>query len=123
MGSTGTGSFTDYSKRKPTDGGNTGGSSGKDKCGQAFECSLEEVSRCFYYLNTGNLPTSGTEVTVFFNGVRISVETLKGEEIGYLPTKFNYIKLCIDDGFKYAGVIKSTSLVPTPSVFVDIVPV
>jgi len=125
MGSTGSGSFTDYSKRKPT-GPDTidGGSSGIDKCKQAFGTSLEEVSRCFYFLNSGgSLPSIGTEVIVAFNGLRLAVETHLGEEIGYLPTKYNYIKNCIDDGFKYVGVVRSIMVIPAPTVLVDIVPV
>lgn len=123
MGSTGSGSFTDYSKRKPTSPeGGDGGSSGKDNCGKAFSTSLDEVSRCFYYINTSNVPPRGTEVNVFFNGLRLSVETKKGEEVGYLPTKYNYLKNCLADGFIYTGVVTASSLKPLPSVTVDVVP-
>ena len=124
MGSTGSGSFTDYSKRKPTGPDNLdGGSSGGDKCAQAFATSLEEVSRCFYFINSsGSLPPIGTEVTIVFNGLRLGVETHLGEEVGYLPTKFNYLKNCMDDGYRYAGVVRNITVIPAPSVLVDIVP-
>jgi hypothetical protein len=123
MGSSGSGSFTDYSKRKSTTSNfKNGGSSGEDNCGKAFSTSLEEVSRCFYFINTGKVPVVATEVRIYFNGVRLSVETLKGEEVGYLPTKFNYLKVCIDDGFKYRGLVFSSSIKPIPSVLVDITP-
>ncbi|MET6996394.1 hypothetical protein [Chitinophaga defluvii] len=123
MGSTGSGSFSDYSRHKPTNSeGANGGSSGKDKCGEAFSCSLEEVGRCFYFINYGNVPPVETEVFVSFNGVRLVVENKLKEEIGYLPTKFNYIKYCLDDKFKYGGTVTASSITSTPSVNVDIVP-
>lgn len=123
MGSTGSGSFTDYSKRRSSaSDSKDGGGSGKDNCGKAFSAKLEDVSRCFYFMNFSTVPPVGLDVRVFFNGVRISVETLKGEEIGYLPTKFNYIKGCIADKYKYVGQVTSSSNRPVPSVNVDLVP-
>lgn len=124
MGSSGSGTFSDYSNRKPTsDDSNDGGTSGVDRCRQAFSTQLEDVSRCSYFIKTGMLPPVGTDVNVFFNGVRVSIETSLHEEIGYLPTRFNYLKFCIDDGVSYVGVITNSSLIPTPSISVDIVPV
>lgn len=122
MGSSGSGSLTDYSKRKPTGGVKNGGGSGEDNCGKGFSTSLEEVSRCFYFINYADVPPVGTNVNIFFNGLRLSVETSKGEEVGYLPTKFNYIKNCMADGFKYTGVINAANLTPLPSINVDIIP-
>lgn len=123
MGSTGSGSFSDYSKRKPTNiEENNGGSSGVDKCGAGFSTNLEEVSRCFYFINHGAVPVTNEVVKIEFNGARLSVETTLGEEIGYLPTKFNYLKLCLEEGYSYKGVVSSSRNIPVPSVFVDIVP-
>ncbi len=124
MGSTGSGSFTDYSKRKGSSSEiNDGGSSEKDKCGKGFSTKLEDVSRCFYFMNIAKVPIVGTEIRVFFNGVRVAVETLKGEEIGYLPTKYNYIKICLSDKFRYTGQVIASSSKPIPTVTVDIIPV
>jgi hypothetical protein len=61
-------------------------------------------------------------VNVVFNGLRLAVETDLGEEIGYLPTKYNYLKVCMDNGFRYTGSVRTVSIVPTPSVSVDITP-
>ncbi|MET3878944.1 hypothetical protein [Chitinophaga sp. OAE865] len=123
MGSTGSGSFSDYSQQKPTNPkGDNGGSSGNDQCGIAFTCSLEEVARCSYFSVHKNVPPVGADIWVSFNGVRLTVESKSGEEIGYLPTKFNHIKICLDNGFKYAGSISASTKTPTPSVTVDIVP-
>lgn len=123
MGSTGSGSFTDYSRRKPIEPGDgNGGTSGKDECGKGISSTLEDVSRCFYFINTHKVPPVGTEISVFFNGVRVSIESKKGEEIGYLPTKYNYLKNCLADGFQYKGNIRSSSISPIPSIIVDITP-
>jgi hypothetical protein len=123
MGSSGSGSFSDYSRRKPTSpDAKNGGASGEDNCNQAFSASLEEVSRCFYFINTGTVPPIDTEVMVSFNGIRLVVETSLGEEVGYLPTKYNYVRVCIDSGFNYTGVVSGSSATPTPNVKVDIVP-
>ncbi len=123
MGSTGSGSFTDYSQYKPTGSSGNGGGSGEDICGKAFSTHLQEVSRCFYYLNYNTIPPLGTDVKVRFNGLRLSVETLSGEEIGYLPTRYNYLKNCLADNFTYSGKVTSSTETPVPSVHVDIVPV
>lgn len=123
MGSSGSGSFSDYSQQKPTSSGaSNGGASGIDKCNQAFDSSLQEVSRCQYFQEVG-IPAIGTEVFISFNGVRLAViDSNSNREIGYLPTKFNYIKNCLDDGVSYNGVVRSASVTPTPAVYVDIIP-
>lgn len=123
MGSTGGGNFSDYSKSKPTTlEGNNGGASGNDNCGQAFNTPLEEVSRCRYYLNHSDVPEINTDIIISFNGSRIVASTLEGEELGYLPTRFNYLKLCLNSNFSYSGFVNSSSLVPTPSIRIDVTP-
>lgn len=123
MGSTGSGSFSDYSRRKPASAEEkNGGTSGVDQCSLAFQTSLEEVSRCFYYINYSKVPDVDTEITVVFNGIRMAIENLLGEELGYLPTKFNYLRLCLSDNFKYSGIITFSTSLPTPTIRVDITP-
>jgi hypothetical protein len=124
MGSSGSGSFSDYSGNKPTDeGANNGGASNIDKCTLAFATSLEDVTRCFYFTNYGAVPPVGTQIRVIFNGIRLAAETMLGEEIGYLPTKLNYLKYCIDDGFRYEGVVRSIHPTPIPNVLIDCGPI
>lgn len=123
MGSTGSGSFSDYSRRKPiSQEENNGGSSNVDKCSLAFTTGLEEIGRCFYYMNFSNIPPVGTLIKIIFNGHRLVAETLLGEEIGYLPTKFNYLKFCIDDDFTYSGVVSNSNVSPSPFVKIDVTP-
>jgi len=124
MGSSGSGALTDYSKSRPKAiDDNNGGTSGNDECRKAFSTSLEDVSRCSYFIEYSDLPPIGTSITIVFNGVRLCAATLKGEEIGYLPTKFNYIRNCISDGFKYGGDVRLLAMTPVPSITVDIIPV
>lgn len=123
MGSSGSSSFSDYSEQNSSSPlSSNGGSSKTDKCNNAFAASLEEVSRCQYYQKIG-IPPVGTEVYIVFNQIRlVAIDTTSGQEIGYLPTKFNYIKTCLDNGFTYSGRVASNLIRPTPSVLIDIVP-
>lgn len=123
MGSTGSGSFSDYPKSKPIKPElENGGSSGTDKCGKAFSTSLEEVQRCTHFLEYGEVPPLQMQVSVGFNGSRLVVTNNEGVEIGYLPTKYNYIRFCLEENLNYGGIVTSSRNVPTPSVFVDITP-
>jgi len=58
MGSSGGGSFSDYSEQKSSHAKQSnGGSSKVDKCNVGFGTSLEDVARCSYF-NTKGLPPS-----------------------------------------------------------------
>lgn len=123
MGSTGSGTFSDYSRRKPiSQEDNSGGSSNVDKCAIAFSNGLEDVGRCFYFMNYLDVPPVGTSIIIIFNGIRLVAETLAGEEIGYLPTQYNYIKFCMEEGHSYSGIVSSSNAIPSPSVRIDVTP-
>ena len=122
MGSTGTGNFTDYSGSPSQRGGKTGGSNNEDKCEKAFFTMLEEVDRCDFYKSKNNLPSVGDKLSISFDR-RPLAKSKDGFIVGYLPTKYNHIKICIDDGYKYeATVIRSSSSI-IASVSVDVSPV
>jgi len=124
MGSIGVGNFSDYSGRIPkTPNDKSGGMSGEDNCGKAFQTSLEDVGRCFYYINYLAVPSKGVDITISFNGIRIVAENTLGEEIGFLPTRYNYLRYCIEDGLRYLGVITFSTLSPTPTVTIDVAPI
>ena len=125
MGSTNTGRFSDYSdnsnSRRKSSGDGGGGSSGDDKCQKAIHAKLEEVERCEYYRAHSVVPVEGTAIEITLNG-RLCATTIGSEVVGYLPTKYNYLAICIQDGFSYVGEITSSSTNPIVRVTVDIAP-
>jgi hypothetical protein len=127
MGSSGSGNlsdYQDYEKNKSSQseqGGNSGGSSGEDQCSRAFSTSLDEVSLCEYYKNKKNVPPVNAVVKIDFKG-RLRALVENDVCIGYLPTKYNFLRACMNDGFTYSGVIHESKLTPIPSIAVDIAP-
>lgn len=126
MGSTGSGHFSDYSGTKGTDAsgkgaGSGGGTSGVDKCQQAFSCILEEVAQCDYYASSNTTPVAGSQLQVVLKGRIFAIDS-NGTMVGALPTSFNYLAACLVSGVKYVGVVKSSAASPVPSVEADFVP-
>lgn len=124
MGSTGTGRFSDYSGSMSGSGGssNSGGSSGEDICEKAISSAIEEIERCEFFKQFKTVPQVGTAVKVTVDS-RIQIISNENLIIGFLPTKYNYLLGCINDGKSYQGIVISTSENPMPSIFVDIAPV
>ena len=121
MGSSGTDNFSDYSNYPRAIKGVTGAVDSEDKCALAFSTLIEDVDTCEYYRKKGALPAVGTEVYVDFK-VRLVVKSNDGLIIGYLPTKYNYLRNCIVKGFTYTGVVSVASSTPINTVVVDITP-
>lgn len=121
MGSSGPGNFSDYSNYPRAIKGMTGAVDSEDKCALAFSTLIEDVDTCEYYSKKGVLPAVGTEVYVDFK-VRLVVKSNNGLIIGYLPTKYNYLRYCIVKGFTYTGVVSNVSSTPINTVVVDITP-
>lgn len=121
MGSSGTDNFSDYSNYPRAIKGVTGAVDSEDKCALAFSTLIEDVDTCEYYSKKGVLPGVGTEVYVDFK-VRLVVKSNDGLIIGYLPTKYNYLRYCIVKGFTYTGVVSNVSSMPINTVVVDITP-
>lgn len=121
MGSTGTGNFSDYKNFSRAIKGITGAEDSEDKCALAFSTFIEDVDTCEYYSKKGTLPAVGTEVCIDFK-VRLVVKSNDGLIIGYLPTKYNYLRYCIVKDFKYTGVVSNVSSTPINTVIVDITP-
>lgn len=121
MGSTGTGNFSDYKNFPRAIKGITGADDSEDKCALAFSTLIEDVDTCEYYSKKGVLPAVGIEVYIDFK-VRLVVKSNDGLIIGYLPTKYNYLRYCIGKGFTYTGVVSVASSMPINTVVVDITP-
>lgn len=119
MGSTGSGSFTDYSgSQNPKGDGGSGGSSGVDQCSKAFACTLQEVALCDYFKQHGSPPPLQTPLSLILNGRILAVDAT-GAVVGALPTSHNYLAACIKAGFKYVGVVTKSVASPLPSVSAD----
>ena len=121
MGSTGTGNFSDYKNFSRAIKGITGAEDSEDKCALAFSTFIEDVDTCEYYSKKGTLPAVGTEVYIDFK-VRLVVKSNDGLIIGYLPTKYNYLRYCIVKGFTYTGIVSNVSSTSINTVTVDITP-
>lgn len=121
MGSTGSGRFSDYSGVIDKGDGSGGGTSGTDRCTQAFTAILEEVAQCEYYEAHQKIPATGTLLKLQLDR-RIFAVDAQGLKVGVLPTSYNYLAACIKSGIDYIGVIKASSANPIPQVEVDFSP-
>ncbi|CAG2128916.1 hypothetical protein CUPL110328_15795 [Cupriavidus plantarum] len=124
MGSSGSGSFSDYSgstapKSGPGAGG--GGTSGVDRCQQAFSTVLEEVAQCDYFTQSRTVPGVDQPLTLVF-ATRVFAVDQRGIKVGALPTAYNYLASCLKAGLSYTGVVRSSALTPMPTVEADFVP-
>jgi hypothetical protein len=123
MGSTGSGRFSDYSgkpNQPEKNGGSSGGSSGQDRCSQAFSVGLEDVAQYTFFSTQNNVPRKGTTLTLVLNN-RLIAATEDGISVGAIPTKLNYLAGCLRNGFKYVGIVTNSSIKPDPRVEVDFV--
>lgn len=133
MGSTGTNRFTDYTGSgggRPKGGGGAGSqpaTSGVSQCERAHgDIPLEEVARCEYFKAHERVPPVDTPVSVRskLQGGRLAVEAVKTQEvIGYLPTKYLYLRKCIQQGWTYGGQVLASSSGKSPVVRIDLAPI
>lgn len=125
MGSTGSSRFSDYSDTRTTrtgsGAGGGGGSSGVDRCRQAITCVLEEVAQCSFFAQSGAVPPSGALLNIVLRGRVFAVDT-NGVDVGALPTAFNYLTNCLNDGINYVGVVRRSTPTPVPTIEVDFTP-
>lgn len=124
MGSTGSSHFSDYSNTKssPTGSGSGGGgSSGTDRCRQALTTVLEEVAQCPFFAQSGTVPGPGSVLNIELRG-RVFAIDANGVSVGALPTAFNYLVNCLNDGILYIGVVRRSTVAPVPTIEVDFTP-
>jgi hypothetical protein len=120
MGSRGTSQYTDYTKMKSSDAGGNGGSSGTDPCEVDIESALDDVARANYYAKHSAVPEPGSIIHVVFTGGRLEVQSIDNVTIGYLPTQYNFLALCINQGIEYGGGVITSRTAPIPDVRVSI---
>ncbi|WP_240462830.1 hypothetical protein [Burkholderia cenocepacia] len=127
MGSSGSGSFSDYpgTKAKEVEGngnGVAGGASGVDRCKQAFSSVLDDVGQCDFYSQFKKVPAPGSHLGISFDKKRIFAVDVNGVKVGALPTSFNYLAACLAGNVTYVGVVKSSADKPVPTIEADFVP-
>lgn len=126
MGSTGTGSFTDYPGSSRGKGKGGGGGDGEspspDRCARAFSTSLEDVEHGGYFKKHKAVPKVGTELRIA-RKKRLVAETVDGEVVGNIPTNLNYLSGCLEDGYTYVGTVRDSTTGPVATVVVDFAPV
>lgn len=127
MGSSGSGNFSDYpgTKAKEIAGngtGVTGGTSGVDKCKQAFHVLLDDVGNSDFYSQLKRVPVVGDQLGILFDKKRVFAVDINGLKVGALPTSFNYLAACLEDGVTYVGLVSSSAVTPAPTVAADFVP-
>lgn len=121
MGSTGSGSFTDYSgSPNPKGSGGSGGSGGADQCSKAFSCALQEVAQCDYLAQHSVLPPVGTQLRLLLRQ-RVFAVDASGVTVGALPTSHNYLAACLGSGFDYVGVVTVSTPGQVPRVSADFI--
>ena len=121
MGSTGSGNFSDYPGSGSGSGSGGGGASGDDRCNRAFSCMLEEIEHCEYFAANQDVPPANTALTLELRGRLMAIDP-NGLSIGALPTQFNYLADCMNDGFSYEGRVVTSTSGAVASVNVDYAP-
>lgn len=122
MGTTGPSRFKDYSDPiYPKTGASSEGAVTPDPCGRAFSVQLEDVAHSEYYRSHSRVPSEGTPLYVEHRK-RIVATLETGESVGSLPTKMNYLAECLKSGFKYHGVVKSSTQSLFSTIHADFVP-
>ncbi|NIY76117.1 hypothetical protein HED22_10715 [Thalassospira sp. HF15] len=126
MGSTGSGSFSDYPGSSGRSGGSGSGSEDGnggqgDRCERAFSIALEDVNHSGYFTSHNTVPPVGTKVVLVHNK-RLVAQTTSGDDVGNLPTKMNYLAACMRGGYSYEGEVISSSVGAVAKVTVDFAP-
>jgi hypothetical protein len=113
MGTSGSGRLTDYpgSSKPKTNGGDGEGGGGipsADRCARAISANLEDVEHCTYFKTHKISPPLGTQLHIAHQK-RLVAQTDAGEVVGNLPTRFNYLAACMEDGYTYVGKVRDSS--------------
>ena len=119
MGSRGSGRISDYpgssSSRQSGGPGSSNEEEPQDRCAKAFTARLEDVEQSAYYRAHGTTPPIGTTLEIVQHK-RLVAQTTGGEDIGNLPTSFNYLASCMKDGWRYIGAVRSVASGPPAAI-------
>lgn len=128
MGTKGTDKFREYreptKKPKKTAGRGGSGEEGVNRCSLPIRSVLlEEVARCDYFARSRSVPPVGTSVEVreALVGGRVAVASSADNIVlGYLPVDLNYLRRCLEQGFRYEGTVTSASSTKTPAIRINL---
>lgn len=129
MGTSGSGSFSDYPSGKKgsstTDSTGDGSGINQNSCEKAIgEIDLEEVATLDYFKNHQNVPNIDDEVELSnkLDGGRLVV-LCNNLKLGYLPAKYSYLLTCTKEGYSYRGTVIDTTTSPLVHVQIDLGPI
>lgn len=114
MGSSGTGTFGDYT---PT---------GQPRCDNRIDTALEEIAWCEFFSSQHAVPQPGAPLRLRNTpqSGRLMVEDVaSGFAVGLLPTSYNYLIICFTRGYAYDGFVTASRTTPIPSIQISLVPV
>lgn len=120
MGSRGTGRFEDY--QTGVEGQRNGRPGEDDQCGEEFSVFLEDVETSEFYTSHQRLPEVGAQLMISVYR-RVSASSESGEVVGNLPTQYNYLKICLDEGYEYTAIVSQTLTTPIPRVEITVSPI
>lgn len=121
MGSMGSGHLSDYSDYKEAVKGETGGKDTVYICDKAVSTFLEDVATSDYYKQNRGVPAKGTFVQITSSSRIVAVDK-NDVVIGNLPTDYNYLLACLEEGYRYEGVVEDSYDQPFPSVQIAVTP-
>lgn len=122
MGSAGSGRFGDYNIRSSY--GDTSDGKTEVECPLMIETiKVEDVATSQYHLDNQAIPLPKTKIIlkdIIVNG-RLVIEHLGSNKIvGNLPTQYNYLYACMQQGMSYKGEVVSSGIRPVPYVVVTL---
>ena len=129
MCSTGFGRFGDYEVKTKTEEIGSGGRVGDgvndyDLCSKEISnIKIEDVATSDYYTRNKKVPIAGADVELLpmvKNGRLVIALSSCKTVIGNLPSRYNYLRVCSEEGFEYVGEVVSSGLSPIPYIMVDL---
>lgn len=122
MGSAGSGRFGDYNIRSSYDGMSDGKK--EVECPHIIETiRVEDVATSQYYLDNKAIPLPKTNIVlkdIIVNGRLVIEHSANHKIIGNLPTQYNYLYTCTQQGMSYKGEVVSSGISPVPYVVVTL---
>ena len=120
------GRLGDYDNGDDEKPGAEKGSAATDRCSEEIHyVRLQEVANCDYFLTNGSVPSQGSTVALRDSlvGSRLAIATVDEDlVVGFLPTTCNYLRVCVEQGYRYAGEVIESEVTPNPRVSIKLSP-